>query len=140
MEEKVITVETIVNAPVKKVWEFWTKPEHITKWNFASGEWQSPAAENDLRKDGKFLYRMEAKDGTVGFNFEGKYTEVLPNEKISYVLGDGRKVDLIFQQEDDNTHITEKFEPESEHSAEMQKTGWQAILNNFKSYVENKGD
>lgn len=136
MEKQKVSINAIVKAPLDKVWEYWTKPEHIKKWNHASEEWHSPAAENDLRKGGKFSYRMEAKDGSSGFDFYGTYTEVNPREHLAYTMGDGRKVELFFNQQGEFTHVTENFEAESENSVEMQKTGWQAILNNFKSYVE----
>jgi uncharacterized protein YndB with AHSA1/START domain len=131
-----ITIETIVNAPVEKVWEFWSLPAHITKWNSASDDWHTPSAENDLRAGGKFSARMEAKDGSFGFDFGGVYDEVKTNELISYTLGDGRKVNIIFTDEGTSTKITESFEAESQNSVEMQRGGWQAILDNFKKYTE----
>ncbi len=136
MEDKTkITVEITVNAPVEKVWEFWTKPEHITKWNFASDDWQSPKAENDLRTGGNFNYRMEAKDGSFGFDFAGTYDEVQTNKTINYTIGD-RKAWITFTPEGDQTKIVETFEAESQNSIELQQNGWQAILNNFKKYTE----
>lgn len=132
----IITVETVVNAPVNKVWEYWTKPEHITKWNNASEDWHTPHAENDLRAGGKFTSRMEAKDGSIGFDFWGVYDAVHTNEYIEYTLGDDRKVKINFTDEGGKTKIVESFEAETENSEEMQKGGWQAILNNFKKYVE----
>ncbi|MDQ2862419.1 MAG: SRPBCC family protein [Bacteroidota bacterium] len=132
----IITVETAVNAPVNKVWEYWTKPEHITKWNNASEDWHTPHAENDLRAGGKFSSRMEAKDGSFGFDFGGVYDAVHTNEYIEYTLGDDRKVKINFTDEGGKTKIVESFEPETENPEEMQKGGWQAILNNFKKYVE----
>lgn len=132
----IITVETMVNAPVEKVWEYWTKPEHITKWNNASEDWHTPHAENDLRAGGKFSSRMEAKDGSFGFDFGGAYDAVNTNEYIEYTLGDGRKVKIKFMNEGDKTKIVESFDAETENTEEMQKGGWQAILNNFKKYVE----
>ncbi len=132
----IITVETLVNAPVDKVWEYWTKPEHITKWNNASEDWHTPHAENDLRAGGKFSSRMEAKDGSFGFDFGGVYDAVNTNEYIEYTIGDGRKVKINFTDEGGKTKIVESFEPETENPEEMQKGGWQAILNNFKKYVE----
>ncbi len=133
-----ITVETTISAPVKKVWDFWTSPEHITKWNSASEDWHTPRAENDLRPGGKFLARMEAKDGSVGFDFEGVYDEVEENALISYTMEDGRKVKIVFTKTGDNeTKVVETFDPENTNSLEMQRTGWQAILDNFRKYVEN---
>src|ERR1700730_16824227 len=131
-----ITVERIVKAPVDKVWKFWTTPMHITKWNNASDDWHTPFAENDLRVGGKFLSRMEAKDGSFGFDFGGVYDQVKTNELIEYTIGDGRKVIVNFTKNGNETKVVETFEAESTHSIEMQKDGWQAILNNFKKYVE----
>lgn len=132
----IITVETLVNVPVDKVWEYWTKPEHITKWNNASEDWHTPHAENDLRAGGKFSSRMEAKDGSFGFDFGGVYDAVNTNEYIEYTIGDGRKVKINFTDENGKTKIVESFDAETENPEEMQKGGWQAILNNFKKYVE----
>src|SRR5690349_8167473 len=116
----VITVESIINAPVQKVWEYWSKPEHITKWNAASDDWHSPRAENDLRTGGKFLSRMEAKDGSFGFDFGGEYTNVKENELIEYIIGDGRKVKVVFTDLGNATKVVESFEAEGTHSEEMQ--------------------
>lgn len=132
-----ITTETTVNKNIDKVWNAWTEPEHITNWNFASPEWCCPKAENDLRKGGRFSSRMEAKDSSMGFNFGGTYDEVVPNEKIKYTLDDGRKVEITFADTDTGIVITETFEPESQNPVEMQRQGWQAILDNFKKYVES---
>lgn len=132
-----ITITTTVNAPVEKVWEYWTKPEHIMNWNFASDDWQCPRSENDLRKGGKFSARMEAKDGSMGFDFGGVYDEVKPNEQISFTMGDNRKVDVFFKSEGNQTKIIETFEAETTHSEEMQRTGWQTIMDNFRKYTEN---
>jgi uncharacterized protein YndB with AHSA1/START domain len=132
-----ITIETTVNADSKKVWDYWTKPEHITKWNFASDDWHCPTAENDLRAGGKMKSRMEAKDGSFGFDFEAIYDEVTDQKKIAYTLGDGRKVITDFENENDKTKITTVFDAENQNPVEMQKGGWQAILNNFKKYTEN---
>ena len=132
-----ITVENTVKAPVEKVWSFWTKPEHITKWNNASDDWHTPHAENDLRTGGKFLARMEAKDGSFGFDFGGVYDEVKTNELISYTIGDGRKVAIEFTDNGNETKVVETFEAEDINSIDLQRTGWQAILDNFKKYVEN---
>jgi uncharacterized protein YndB with AHSA1/START domain len=132
-----ITVENTVNAPVEKVWNCWTAPEHITKWNFASDDWHSPKAENDLRAGGKFSARMEAKDGSMGFDFGGVYDEVKPNELIEYTLGDDRKVVVRFTANGNETKVVETFDAEQTNSVELQKGGWQAILDNFKKYVES---
>jgi uncharacterized protein YndB with AHSA1/START domain len=131
-----ITVETDVNAPIEKVWEYFSKPKHIIKWNNASEDWHSPKAENDFRVGGKFNYRMEAKDGSFGFDFGGVYNAVTEHKNIEYTIGDGRKVKIFFEAKDNSTHVTEKFEAENMHSIEMQKVGWQNILDNFKTYTE----
>lgn len=133
-----VTVETSVNAPVEKVWKSWSDPADIVRWCSASDEWHTPRAENDLRKGGKFLSRMEAKDGSMGFDFGGVYDEVKTNELIEYTMGDGRKVKIIFQENGGVTKVTETFDAESENPVDMQKTGWQAILDNFKKYTEEK--
>ena len=132
----VITIETTVNAPVEKVWETWSRPEHITKWNSASEDWHTPRAENDLRTGGKFISRMESRDGKMGFDFGGIYDEVKEHEHIAYTMGDGRKVKVNFTKQGNSTRITESFDAESQNSLEMQKTGWQSILDNFKKYTE----
>lgn len=130
-----ITVEATVNAPAEKVWEFWTKPEHITQWNSASPDWHTPRSENDVRVGGKFSARMEAKDGS--FDFGGVYDEVVPNQRLAYTIGDGRKVEIDFKAEGNNTVVTETFEAEGTNPIEMQRGGWQAILDNFKRYTES---
>jgi len=135
----VITVSAIVNAPVQKVWEYWTNPKHITRWNNASDEWHTPRAENDLRVGGKFLSRMEARDGSMGFDFIGKYSKVEPHRLIKYTLEDDRKVQVSFDPDGDRTTVTEVFDAEHENSVELQQTGWQAILDSFKKYVETPG-
>ncbi|MBP6731444.1 MAG: SRPBCC family protein [Chitinophagales bacterium] len=131
-----ITVNATVNAPVEKVWKQWTSPEDITQWNTASPEWHTPRAENDLKVGGRFSSRMEAKDGSFGFDFWGVYTDVRENEFIAYTMGDDRKVTISFTPNGNQTEISETFEAESENPAEMQRFGWQAILNNFKKYAE----
>lgn len=130
------TVATTIDAPVAKVWHLWTTPQHIRQWNNASPDWHTPKAENDLRKGGKFLSRMEAKDGSFGFDFEGVYDEVKEHEKIAYTLGDDRQVTITFSGDENQTTVTETFEAEGTNSLEMQEAGWQAILNNFKGYAE----
>jgi uncharacterized protein YndB with AHSA1/START domain len=132
-----ITVEVIVHAPVEKVWEYWTEPQHITKWSFASDDWHAPYAENDLQAGGKFLTRLEAKDGSFGFDLGGVYDEIQENELISYTLGDGRKVTITFNSQENGTKVIESFDAEGTHSIEQQKAGWQAFLDNFKKYTEN---
>lgn len=135
-DKQIITIEAKVNATVEQIWRYWTEPEHIKKWNSASAEWHTPLAENDLRSGGKFLSRMEAKDGSFGFDFAGVYDEVELYKVIAYTLDDGRKVRINFTVRDSFTEITETFEAESTNSLEMQKSGWQAILDNFKKYAE----
>jgi uncharacterized protein YndB with AHSA1/START domain len=132
-----ITVENTVKAPAEKVWKYWTAPEHITKWNNASDDWHTPHAENDIRVGGKFLVRMEAKDGSAGFDFGGVYNELKINELIVYTIGDGRKVTVRFTGKGNETNVVETFEAENIHSIDMQRGGWQAILDNFKKYVES---
>lgn len=134
--KKIITVETTVNVQIEKVWEYWTEPKHITKWNNALDDWHTPFSENDLRIGGKFLSRMEAKDGSFGFDFSGIYDEVKVYEVISYTLADGRKVKITFIDKDNKTKIIEAFEAESSNSSELQQNGWQSILDNFKKYIE----
>ena len=136
LNKTTITVETAVNAPVDKVWNLWTNPEHIIHWNNASDDWHTPRSENDLRTGGRFLSRMEAKDGSYGFDFEGVYDVVQLNERIEYTLDDGRKVKITFTGQGNTTYVVETFEAENENSIEMQKQGWQAILDNFKKYAE----
>ena len=132
-----ITVETTVNSPVEKVWKIWSEPQHITKWCAASEDWHAPKAENDLRTAGTFSTRMEAKDGSFGFDFGGVYDNVKKNELIEYTMGDGRRVLVIFSPSGDQTKIVETFDAETTNSVEMQKGGWQAILDNFKKYTES---
>lgn len=137
MEKTVITVEATVNAPVEKVWQSWTNPEHITKWNFASPDWHTPRATNDLRVGGKFMSRMEAKDGSFGFDFVGIYDDVKKHELIEYHLPDGRNVKTTFKSKGAQTEIITNFDAENQNPVEMQKGGWQSIMNNFKDYTEN---
>ena len=121
-----ITVETTVKAPIEKVWELWTAPEHIKNWNNASDDWHTPSVENDLQQGGKFLARMEAKDGSFGFDFWGVYDEIVTNRLIAYTLGDGRKVKITFIGKDSQTELIETFEAETENPVEMQQGGWLA--------------
>lgn len=131
-----ITVSTTVFSDIKTVWKTWTAPEHILKWNTASPEWHTTKAENDLKVGGRFSSRMEAKDSIMGFDFGGIYDEVVQNKKIAYFLEDGRNVVIEFKKVENGISITETFEPETQNLFEMQKQGWQAILNNFKKYIE----
>lgn len=132
-----ITVETTVKADPEKVWDYWTKPEHIVNWNFALDEWHCPEAENDLKENGKFKYKMSSRDGKVSFDFEGVYTYIKMYESIHYILLDERKVEITFSVDGSNTKITETFETEEVNSEEMQKAGWQAIIDNFRKYTES---
>lgn len=136
MSSNTLTIEALVNAPIETVWKAWSSPEDIVKWNSASDDWHTTKAENDLRAGGKFLSRMEAKDGSFGFDFSGIYTHVKPHELIAYTLDDGRKVSVHFTSEGLSTRIRSEFEPENQNPEDMQQAGWQAILNNFKTYIE----
>lgn len=131
-----ITVEAIVNASPEKVWSYWTEPKHIMNWNNASPDWHTPAAENDPRTGGKFKSTMAARDGSMSFDFEGVYDEVVPQKSIAYSLGDGRKVKIIFATQGNAVKVTETFDPEEQNPIEMQRGGWQAIIDNFKKYTE----
>lgn len=138
LENKLVTIETSIQAPVEKVWRLWTEPKHITKWNNASEDWHTVRAENDVREGGRFLSRMEAKDGSMGFDFSGIYNRVRQYSLINYTMDDGREVRVSFVSRGNGTTVTETFEAEHENELEMQRAGWQAILNNFKDYVENQ--
>ncbi len=133
-----ITVSTVINAPVGKVWNTWNGPEHITKWCQASPDWHAPYADNDLRVDGTFKTTMAAKDGSFSFDFGGVYTSVEPHKLIAYTMGDGRKVKVVFEDQGTSTRIIETFDPEDTNPIEMQQGGWQAILDNFKKYTEEQ--
>ena len=129
-----IAVSVEIYAPVSKVWDAYVSPEAINEWNFASDDWQCRDSKVDLRVGGTFSSRMEAKDGSVGFDFEGSYTNIIEHQLIEYSFWD-RSVTVRFEQVGDYTSVTVKFDPEDENSAEDQKNGWQAILNNFAKYV-----
>lgn len=133
-----ITVEILVNAPINTVWNAWTNPNDIIKWNAASDDWHTTKAELDLTANGNFLYRMEAKDGSVGFDFTGTFNKIEKNKEISYTLTGGRKVAILFLEKDNATFISQTFDPEDINSFELQRFGWQCILNNFKTHVEGK--
>ncbi|MDQ8036804.1 MAG: SRPBCC family protein [Pedobacter sp.] len=133
-----ITVQTTINASPEKVWSAWTTPEDVNQWNAASDDWHNPRSRNDLREGGRFSYRMEAKDGSMGFDFEGTYTRVLPGKLIEYVMDDERGVAVSFEAGADGVTVTESFDAENENSAEMQRQGWQAILDRFRAHVEGK--
>jgi len=136
MNGTTIAIQVEVFVPVDKVWKCWTSPEDIKQWNNASDDWHTPHAKSDLKKGGKFVYRMEARNGSMGFDFGGTYTEVIPNKLISYTLDDDRKAIIEFRAHKDKTTIIETFEAEQTNPIEMQRDGWQSILNNFKRYVE----
>ncbi len=131
-----ITVKVIIEASVENVWKLWVDPKDIIQWNNASDDWHTTNADNDLREGGSFNFRMEAKDGSMGFDFGGVYEKVITNGQIDYIIGDGRKVKILFYSTGNKTEVIETFEAESTQSIELQKSGWQAILNNFKKYAE----
>lgn len=136
MKAEKVNIAATVSANIQKVWDYWNKPEHITQWNFAHESWHCPSAKNDLRVGGKLQSRMEARDGSFGFDFEGTYDAVESLKKIAYTIGDGRKVVTNFSENGGKTVIETEFEAESQNPVEMQKGGWQAILDNFKKYTE----
>ena len=131
-----ITVEAIIEAPIETVWNFWTKPEHVMHWNFASKDWHCPKATSDFNIGGEFHYSMAAKDGSVEFDFCGTFTKIIDQSFIEIFLEDGRELNIQFESEGSSTKIIETFEPEEVNSMELQKQGWQAILDNFKTYAE----
>lgn len=138
MLKQEITIESEITAPVERVWEAHTTTEAITQWNFASTDWCCPRAETDLRVGGQYFARMEAKDGSFGFDFEGVYEEVEPHKAITLVMTDGRKARTTFEANGKKTKVSTVFDAEDQNSIEMQRDGWQAILNNFKHYVETQ--
>lgn len=131
-----IAIQTTVKSSVEKVWAAWTTPADINQWNAASDDWHNPRSTNDLRVGGKFSYRMQAKDGSMGFDFEGTYTKIVHEKLIEYVLEDGRCVSVAFDPASEGITVVEKFDAEDSNSAEMQRQGWQSILDRFGSYVE----
>jgi uncharacterized protein YndB with AHSA1/START domain len=133
-----ITVETAVKAPIAKVWDAWNNPDDIKQWNAAQDDWHTTESEVDLREGGKFSARMEAKDGSTGFDFEGIYSRVLPKQKIEFLMSDGRKVRVEFVEQNGEVLVKETFDAESENPPEMQRQGWQAILDNFARHVETR--
>ena|SRR5690349_20551316 len=137
-EKTAITIETVVSAPIEQVWKTWNTPDDITQWNSAHPDWHTPWAKNDLRVGGAIESRMEAKDGSMGFDFGGVYDEVDLHKTIAYTLGDGRKVRINFSETNDGTRIVETFDAEDQNPHEMQRAGWQAILDNFKRYTESQ--
>ena len=137
MEDGKITVEITVNKDLDFVWNSWTQPDHILKWNHASDDWHTVRVLNELKVGGKFFYRMEAKDGSFGFDFESNYELVNEKQELTYIMSDGRRATTIFQSKETETKVTTTFDPENENPIELQKAGWQAILNNFKTYAES---
>lgn len=138
MKTKILTIQATIAVEKEKAWEYYTLPEHITQWNFASEDWHCPSATNDLQVGGKYSAHMAAKDGSFEFDFEAIYQEIIPFEKIRYTLLDDREVSINFESKENHTHVTINFEAESENSLELQQNGWQAILNNYKKYCESK--
>lgn len=134
---EMIQIKAVVAKPVELVWEAFFGPEHIVKWNQASEDWHTVRAEGDLRPGGTFSSRMEAKDGSMGFDFGGTYDLVEQFSRVEYTLGDGRVVKIHFTDLGDSTDIEEWFEAEGQNPAEMQQQGWQSILNSFKNYTES---
>ena len=137
MNATAISVEVIIDAPIKKVWEYFTTPEHVMQWNQATEDWHTPKAANDLIVGGSFSYTMAAKDESFSFEFSGIYEEVELHKLITYTLSDGRHVAIKFENDEDGIKVTETFEPEGENPIAVQKTGWQMILDNFQKYTEN---
>ena len=136
MKNEPITIQTVVHSPIEKVWEFWTNPNHITQWAFASDDWESPYADNDLKVGGKFKTTMAAKDGSHSFDIIGTYTKVIEYELIEHDMEDDRHVKVVFETVPEGTKVTQTFDPESQNSRELQQKGWQSILDNFKKHVE----
>jgi len=136
MAFKKLKIEALVQAPISRVWECWTRPEHITQWNFASDDWCCPSARVDLRPGGNYCARMEAKDGSMGFDFEAKYEDVVHEGRVALLLGDGRRAVTQFERLGNDTRVVTVFDAETQNSLELQQQGWQAILNQFKKHVE----
>lgn len=135
MSNKII-VSATVNADAQKVWDYYNNPEHITKWNFADPSWHCPSASNDMQVGGRYSARMEAKGGSFGFDLEAVYNEIVAGKQFTYTMPNGRQVTVVFEKNGDYTDVNIAFDPETENPIEMQKEGWQAILDNFKKYVE----
>jgi uncharacterized protein YndB with AHSA1/START domain len=137
MKDEKITIEAIVNSDIAKTWKYYNQANHIVNWNFASDDWCCPKVETDFKAGGKYLARMEAKDGSFGFDFEAVFDEVREPESVVYTMGDGRRAEIEFKEEDEKTLVKISFDPEQTNSRELQQNGWQSILNNFKKYVES---
>jgi uncharacterized protein YndB with AHSA1/START domain len=131
-----ISIETTINAPISTVWEKWTSPSHVQYWNFASPDWHCPKATTELKIGGEFHYEMASKDGTMSFDFWGTFQQIEPEKFLDIIIGDGRKMHVNFEKTESGTTVTEQFEPENQNPEDMQKAGWQMILDNFKNYVE----
>ena len=136
MNTKIINIDCVVKSSIQNVWNAYTEPQHIVNWNFASDDWHCPRVENDMKVGGTYLARMEAKDGSFGFDFQAVYDDVVPEQKIGYTIEDGRKVTILFEPLKDAVKVTTTFEAENQNPLDMQKAGWQSILNNFKKYTE----
>lgn len=135
---KQVTIQTEINKPINQVWDFFNNPKHIVNWNFAHESWECPSASNDLKVGGKLDVRMQARDGSFGFDLIGIYDDVIENKLIKYHFEDDRNIEVIFEKlSDDKTKVTENFDPENQNPVEFQKDGWQAILDNFKKYSES---
>ena len=132
-----ITIDTLVHAPIQKAWDYYNTPDHVTQWNFASPDWHCPSAESEFREGGRFSYTMSSKDGKISFDFCGTYQRIQNHSAVSYTLDDGRDVKISFEEVDHSTRIVITFEPETTNPVELQRDGWQAILDNFKQYTEN---
>jgi len=133
---KMITVKATIQAPITKVWEYWTSPTHVKNWNFATSDWHCPNATNDLKVGGEFHYTMAAKDESMSFDFWGTYQNLEQGKRLDILIGDGRQMKVTFDSTNEGTIVIEEFEPEKLNPEEMQKAGWQMILDNFKQYVE----
>lgn len=136
MDKNRITVQTSINKPIQTVWKCWITPADIEKWNAASDDWHTTKAKNDIQTGGIFSYRMEAKDGSFGFDCDGTYTKVIDYKTIEYTMADGREATVVFKERDNKTELVETFDAENENPIELQRNGWQAILDNFKKHVE----
>ncbi|WP_264210692.1 SRPBCC family protein [Leisingera thetidis] len=137
MNKQQITIGTTIDAPIDRVWQAYTTPADITRWNFASDDWCCPSAEADLKLGGKYKARMEAKDGSFGFEFEAVYEELAPNKALTLAMTDGRKARTTFASAGGKTKVATTFDAEEQNPLEMQRDGWQAILNNFRAYLED---
>ncbi len=136
MKTEKISIASAIDARIDKVWKYYNEAQHIVNWNFASDSWCCPRVESDFKDGGRYLARMEARDGSMGFDFEAIFDEIRAKEKVAYTMGDGRKADIYFEEHNGGTHVNIHFDPDPTHPVGMQRDGWQAILNNFKKYVE----